>query len=162
MNNRKLHLICFSMLAVKHSLWTTMAIILLDAAIMIYVNLKNDSEAVLAIPCAIVGIIVFWFYLVRGGELGHTLGTQPSDTVDDCKPDGGGAFKEMGFFHLLYSKLTKANKGGDTCRKETDHNDVKKMKPPSPNEGNRSARGYVLKKVSTLPYMDAIINHNFC
>ena len=124
-----------------------MAIILLDAAIMIYVNLKNDSEAVefyLAIPCAIVGIIVFWCYLIRGGELGHTLGKHSLDPDDESKSKAGNVFKGANFLKLFSSKFLQ-NKEGDAFKKGIDRNHVTSIKSVSSNEGSHMGRGYVLK-----------------
>ena len=60
-------------MALKQSLWTTFAIAVLDTALLVYVNMSNNfkgGEFFLAIPCAFVGVIIFWVHVIRNGNGG--------------------------------------------------------------------------------------------
>ena len=63
----------FRRMALKQSLWTTFAIAVLDTSLLVYVNMSNGfkgGEFFLAIPCAFVGVIIFWVHVIRNGNGG--------------------------------------------------------------------------------------------
>ena len=75
------------MFSVKQSFWTTIAILLLDVSLLLFVNLDNEfneGEYFLAIPCAVVGVIIFWVYVIRsGGKIGGSTSYHPFTAGQD-------------------------------------------------------------------------------
>ena len=65
----------------------------------------------MAIPCACVGIIIFWVHVIRGGGKGYVMANYPPNTEDELskknKPANGRIFCIRWLHSLIQMKKTK-------------------------------------------------------
>ena len=97
---------------------------MLDISIMAYVNIHNKYNAAdfyLAIPCACVGVILFWCYVIRGDELGSGFGTDYLAGEDLAERKNRKLAGSSNCFKMVFGRLNGRN---DTSKMETNQNPI--------------------------------------